>query len=139
MVNKNINHAFRLLPGVDLRLSIEDFVKENNIEAGWVACCIGSLTTYSIRFANQPEAENGNGYFEILNCSGTVSIHGSHLHLCVADNKGKTIGGHLMFGCRIYTTAEIIIVESADYIFSRVHDTQTLFKELHVEEKVSDK
>ncbi len=86
MANKNFNHVFRLLPGADLRLSIEDFVSENKIEAGWMACCIGSFITYSIRFANQPGAANGNGYFEILNCSGTVSINGIHLHICIADS-----------------------------------------------------
>lgn len=123
------------MPGADLRLSIENFLKENKIEAGWMACCIGSLTNYSIRFANQPEAANGNGYFEILNCSGTVSIHGSHLHLSIADSEGKTSGDHLMYGCIIYTTAEIVIVEAANYIFTRVKDAQTRFKELRVEQK----
>ncbi len=78
---------------------------------------------------------NGNGYFEILNCSGTVFLNGSHLHLSIADSEGKTIGGHLMYGCKIYTTAEIVIVESADYIFKRVKDLQTRFKDLRVERK----
>ncbi|MEO8110395.1 MAG: PPC domain-containing DNA-binding protein [Ginsengibacter sp.] len=135
MANKNFNHVFRLLPGADLRLSIEDFVIANNIEAGWIACAIGSLTIYSIRFANQSEAANGNGYFEILNCSGTVSLHGSHLHVSIADSEGKTIGGHLMKGCKIYTTAEIVIVEAADYVFTRMKDVHTQFNELHIEQK----
>lgn len=52
---ENVNdspHVLRLLPGNDLRLSLENFVNENKIEAGWIVTCVGSLTSYSIRFAN---------------------------------------------------------------------------------------
>lgn len=136
MKNTNdISHVLRLLPGNDLRLAIEKFVNENKIEAGWIVTCVGSLTEYSIRFANQKKAANDNGYFEIVNLIGTVSVNGCHLHICIANNKGKTIGGHLMYGCKIYTTAEIVLVESGNYIFTREKDDDTNWKELHIAKK----
>ncbi len=131
----DVSYAFRLLPDDDLRISIQRFVTEKNIKAGWIASCVGSLNEYSIRFANEHEAMQGRGYFEILSLSGTVSNNGSHLHICISDNAGKVTGGHLMEGCKIYTTAEIVLIESGKYIFTREKDGSTPWNELHVQEK----
>ena len=97
--------------------------------------CVGSLTDYSIRFANQPKASAGSGHFEIVSLTGTISINGLHLHISISDNTGKTIGGHLMEGCKIYTTAEIILVESGKYIFNRIKDGSTPWEELQITKK----
>lgn len=135
---ENVNdspHVLRLLPGNDLRLSLENFVNENKIEAGWIVTCVGSLTSYSIRFANQTKASYESGYFEIINLAGTISFNGCHIHICIADDKGKTIGGHLMPGCKIYTTAEIVLVASDSYLFTREMDDTTKFKELRIIKK----
>ena len=136
MENTNdISYVLRLLPGGDLRLSVENFVNENKIEAGWIVTCAGSLTTYSIRFANQKNPSDGNGYFEIVSLTGTLSVNGCHLHISIADDKGKTIGGHLLHGCKTYTTAEIVLVKSGAYIFTRQKDDDTGWKELQVKKK----
>ena len=80
METKNISaHPFRLKPGQDLRKSIEDYVKEYDIKAGWIATCVGSLTNYNIRFANQKNGNTGEGHFEIVSLTGTVSTNGSHI------------------------------------------------------------
>jgi predicted DNA-binding protein with PD1-like motif len=131
-VKNDISFAFRLFPGADLKNAIGDFVKQKNIRAGWIVSCAGSLTNYSIRFANQPMAFVGSGHFEIVSLTGTVSINGLHLHISISDNTGKTIGGHLMEGCKIYTTAEIILIESGKYIFNRVKDGSTPWEELQI-------
>ena len=136
MKQESINtYAIRLKPGEDLRESIEKLVKEKNIEAGWIVSCAGSLTVYSIRFANQPEASAGNGHFEIVSLGGTISIHGSHLHISISDSTGKTTGGHLMPGCKIYTTAEIVIQSSKNFVFKREKDGSTPWEELQVKER----
>ena len=132
---KDTSFALRLFPGADLRNSIRNFVKERNIRAGWIVSCAGSLTEYSIRFANQPAASKGTGHFEIVSLTGTVSVNGSHLHISISDSTGKTIGGHLMEGCKIYTTAEIVLVESGKYIFTREKDGSTSWKELQIIKK----
>jgi uncharacterized protein len=136
MENTNdISYVLRLLPGNDLRLSIENFVNENKIEAGWIVTCAGSLIAYTIRFANENNSSNGNGYFEIVSLTGTLSVNGCHLHISIADDKGKTIGGHLLHGCVIYTTAEIVVVKSGSYIFTREKDENADWNELHVKKK----
>jgi len=94
--------------------------------------CVGSLTHYNIRFANQQTGTSDKGYFEILSLCGTLSVSGAHLHISIADMEGKTIGGHLLDGCTIYTTAEIVIGESKDLIFTRENDDITQWKELQV-------
>lgn len=125
-------HAFRLKPGQDLRKEIESYVKAHNIEAGWIVTCVGSLTQYNLRFANQPEGSKGNGHFEIVSLVGTLSTHGSHLHASVSDSLGRTVGGHLLEGNLVYTTAEIVLGESTDMIFKRVKDGSTEWPELEV-------
>lgn len=124
--------AFRLKPGEDLRTGIEKIVKEKAISAGWVATCSGSLTDYAIRFANQPDASTGSGHFEIVSLSGTVSVNGSHLHLSISDSTGRTIGGHLTTGCKVYTTAEIVLQYTDKYTFTREKDGSTPWEELQV-------
>jgi len=128
----NKTHAFRLKPGNDLKIEIESYVKANNIQAGWITCGVGSLTDYNIRFANQPDGSIGSGYFEIVSLTGTVSVHGSHIHLSISDGIGKTIGGHLLDNNLIYTTAEIIIQESQDFVFTREKDGSTPWEELRI-------
>lgn len=127
-------HAFRLKPGQDLKGSIDSFVKAKNIQAGWIATCVGSLTDYNIRFANQEKPYSDKGHFEIVSLVGTVSVNGSHIHVSLSDSTGKTIGGHLMDGCKIYTTAEIVITETKELIFARENDGSTPWMELQVKE-----
>lgn len=129
------SYAIRLKPGEDLRRSIQSFVDANKIEAGWVSTCAGSLTDYHIRFANVPDGSRATGHFEIVSLSGTLSVNGSHLHISVSDNTGKTIGGHLLDGCLVYTTAEIVIQSASNLRFTRQQDGTTPWKELQIEER----
>ncbi len=125
-------YAFRLKPGQDLKQELQKFVIDNKIEAGWINTCVGSLTNYNIRFANQPNGSSDSGHFEIVSLVGTLSINGSHLHISISDSTGKTIGGHLMDECKIYTTAEIVIQSTNNFIFKREKDGTTPWEELNV-------
>jgi len=127
-------YAFRLKPGQDLQEGILKLVNEKQIKTGWISTCVGSLTKYNIRFANQPNSNSDSGHFEIVSLTGTVSINGSHIHMSISDSTGKTIGGHLMEGNIIYTTAEIVILTSNDFIFKRQKDGTTPWDELQVED-----
>lgn len=129
------SYAFRLKPGEDLQYGIEKTVRDHHIEAGWIATGVGSLTQYHIRFANEPAGTAGEGHFEIVSLTGTVSSNGSHLHLSISDSTGKTIGGHLLEGCKVYTTAEIVITATDKFSFAREKDGTTLWEELQVKEK----
>jgi uncharacterized protein len=132
--NKTHAYAFRLKPGQDLRAEIEKFVQEKKITAGWIGTCVGSLTNYNIRYANQPNGATGLGHFEIVSLVGTLSTSGSHIHISISDSTGKTIGGHLLQGCTIYTTAEIVLQTSNAFNFKREKDGTTPWEELQVEE-----
>ncbi len=129
----NTTYAFQIKPGQDLKQAIQKLVMANQIKAGWISACVGSLTNYTIRFANQPNGSSGNGHFEIVSVAGTVSINGSHLHISISDSTGKTIGGHLMDGCAIYTTAEMVILSSNDLVFKREKGGSMPWEELRVE------
>jgi uncharacterized protein len=135
MKESSLIHAIRLKPGEDVKESIQNFVNQNNIEAGWIVTCAGSLTNYNIRFANQPNGSIGEGHFEIVSLTGTLSSKGSHIHISISDSTGKTIGGHLLDSCKVYTTAEIIIGESKDLIFTREKDGTTPWEELQIKKR----
>ena len=131
-MNDLVAHAFRLKPGQDLKTSIQELVNEKQIKAGWISTGMGSLARYNIRFANQPAGNSDSGHFEIVSLTGTVSVNGSHLHISISDHTGKTLGGHLLEGCIIYTTAEIVILSSNDLVFKREKDGSTPWEELQV-------
>lgn len=125
-------HPLRLKPATDLKKEIETYVKAHNVKAGWIATCAGSLTHYNIRFANQPAGTTGEGHYEIVSLTGTVSVNGSHLHISISDSTGKTLGGHLLDGNVIYTTAEIVLQEDDAFEFTRKKDGTTPWEELQV-------
>jgi predicted DNA-binding protein with PD1-like motif len=124
--------AIRLKPDEDLRQSLKNFAEQEDIKAGFILTAVGSLKKATIRFANQEASTVLAEKFEILSLNGTVATTGVHLHIAIADKQGKMIGGHLSDGCIIYTTAEIVIGSSEEYVFLRTIDTQTGYKELEI-------
>ena len=101
--------ALRLLPGEDLLASLNAFVTKNEIKAGWIAGVVGSLSQAALRFAGQPNSTQLTGAFEITALSGTLDAEGGHLHLSVSDSQGMMRGGHVMPGCIVRTTCELVI------------------------------
>lgn len=126
--------ALRLKPGQDLKVELERFVQDYSFEAACVVTCVGSLTQAVLRLPNQPEGTTFEGYFEILSLVGMMSCNGSHYHLAIADSTGQTFGGHLLEGCCIYTTAEIVIGILPDLRFRREHDPDSGYRELAIED-----
>ncbi|GAA4348766.1 DNA-binding protein [Hymenobacter saemangeumensis] len=125
-------YALRLRPGDDLRQQLLAFTQAHDIKAGAIVTCVGSLTVASLRLANQDKPTEYRGHFEIVSLVGTLSTAGSHLHLAIADSTGRTLGGHLLDGCRIYTTAEIVLSELPALEFKRETDPTFGYKELTV-------
>jgi uncharacterized protein len=125
-------HVFRLHPHQDLKKSIIEFTKANSIRAACIVTCVGSLEQVNLRFANQQTGSLLNGFHEILSLAVTFSDTAAHLHLSVADNTGKTIGGHLLDDNLVYTTAEIVIMELSDLEFVREVDPTYGYPELKI-------
>jgi uncharacterized protein len=126
------NYTFRLSPEQDLFDSIQAFVMEKQVQAGCVVSGVGSLRHATLRLADRSYHSEYTGPFEIVSITGTVSVHGSHLHISIADSDGKTIGGHFESGCKIYTTAEIVILVFNDTIYKRELAEDSGYEELTV-------
>lgn len=126
------NYTFRLKSSHDLFDSIESVVREKHIEAGCVLSGIGSLTHFTVRLADREIPSEYEGHFEIVSLTGLVSVHGSHLHISVSDGDGKTIGGHLGSGCKIYMMAEIVLAKFTDVIYKREFAQDSGYDELVV-------
>ena len=56
----------------------------------------------------------------------------------VEDVNLNTIGGHLKDNCLVNVTAEIVLGEFDDFIFTREYDESTGYKELVIEERKDD-
>jgi uncharacterized protein len=125
-------YALRLTPGQDLQTELLAFVKTHKLQAACIVSCVGSLEQAALRFANQPDVTILPGKFEIVSLVGTIDSEASHLHLALADSTGKMVGGHVKEGNRIFTTAEIVIAELPQLVFSREVDSTYGYKELNI-------
>ena len=126
-------HAARLLPGQDLRGEIEKLTALGNIRAGFVLSAVGSLKRVVLRLANQKATHMMEGHFEIVSLTGTLGPDGLHLHMAVSDGKGITTGGHVVEGCVVFTTVELVVGEAVGLIVHRETDPHTIFKELSIQ------
>jgi predicted DNA-binding protein with PD1-like motif len=128
------SYALRLKPGMDLKQELAKFVSSNNLQAASASTCVGSLRELTIRPANQKELLHLRGHSEIVSLTGTFADNGqnNHLHISVSDSTGYTIGGHLVDGNIIYTTAEIVLLNNKDLNFTRLKDPVTTYYELEV-------
>ncbi len=127
--------AFRLHPEQDLKKELSLFCSEKKIQAGFVVTCVGSLRRATLRLANENIVKDFEKKFEIVSLVGTLCHDGVHVHISLSDDTGKTIGRHLMDGCLIYSTVEIVLGELEDVVFSRKVDDVTGFRELIVEKR----
>jgi uncharacterized protein len=127
--------ALRLRPGADLKAELLALAAREGVRAGWVLTCVGSLSQARLRLAGGTEHAIWQGPFEILALTGTLSQDGSHLHLAVADDQGRTVGGHLAEGCTVRTTAEVVVAADDRLVFAREHDPATGHDELVVRER----
>ena len=127
--------ALRLRPGADLKGELLALAVRERVRAGWVLTCVGSLSQVRVRLAGGAEHGNWQGAFEIIVLTGTLSRDGGHLHLAVADHQGRTLGGHLVVGCTVRTTAEVVLADDDRLLFAREHDPATGYDELVVRER----
>ncbi|WP_413613360.1 PPC domain-containing DNA-binding protein [Bdellovibrio sp. HCB-110] len=126
------SHCFRLRPGQDLKKELLYYCQLHHLHAACVLSSVGSLTKAHIRLSGGKDVVEFQGPFEIISLNGTLGTEGIHLHISVSNFEGSVIGGHLMDGCEIFTTAEIVLLENQDLVFGREEDGHTGYKELIV-------
>lgn len=123
-------HAFRLTYGMDLKEEIFRYVQQHQLCAGVVLSGVGCLYEVSLRLAKGKSYLNQKQHYEIVSLNGTLSQDGVHLHISLSDEKGNVIGGHLMKGCLVNTTAEIVLLEITSYEFKREYDELSGYNEI---------
>lgn len=126
-------HIFRLTKGMDLKKSIVEYCKDNNIKAGIIGACVGCCYEIYFRLAGGKDFYHKIGDHEIVSMTGTISEDGVHIHVSFSDIEGNVVGGHLSEGCFVNTTCEIAIIEVDNYKLTREFDEETGYKELVVE------
>ena len=124
--------AFRLRPGEDLRGGIEAAFARLRARAGFVVAAVGSLSGTMLRHAAADDGSFRPGPLEIVALSGTLGPVGPHLHLAVAGADGSMTGGHLLHGCEVRTTAEIVLGLTDAVAFERPVDSETGYHELAI-------
>ena len=75
---------------------------------------------------------------EILSLAGTLCPDGLHLHIALGRRDGQCVGGHVVDGCIVRTTAELIVGEAPDLEFRRAPDPETGYLELCVSNRMQD-
>lgn len=123
-------YPLRLSPGDDLRITLQDTLRQLGLHAAFVLQGIGSLSVAQVRFAGADDATELRDELEILTLAGSISPDGAHLHMSVADSRGRVFGGHVAAGCRVRTTAELLLALLPGHRFAREPDSGTGFLEL---------
>lgn len=124
--------AVRLTKGDDLKLALQRLVTQHQIHAGSIASCVGCFTHLKLRLAGATETLQLNEPLEIVSVMGTLTPDHQHVHLSVSRADGSVVGGHLMEGCLIDTTAELIVLQYHELNFSREYDPLTGYTELQL-------
>lgn len=123
-------HSVRLHRGADLLVSIKELAQEKNIKAGVVLSAVGCVSQARLRDASGVKIRDVEEHCEIVSLNGTVSEKRCHLHLALSKEDLSTIGGHMVEGCIINTTCELVIGEIPNQEIDVEFDEETGYKEL---------
>jgi predicted DNA-binding protein with PD1-like motif len=122
--------ALRLQPGQDLRTALQAALGSG--AAAFVVTGIGSLRPAVLRLAGAEGVLRLDEDCELLTLSGSLSPDGPHLHASVSLPDGRVLGGHVMAGSLVRTTAELLLAHLPGLQFSRAQDPTTGYAELQI-------
>ena len=123
-------HSVRLRRGMDLMGSIRALCHEKHIAAGVVLSAVGCISRGRIRDASGVNIREITDHCEIVSLNGTVSAQRCHIHIALSKEDLSTVGGHLVEGCIINTTCELVIAELPGISISKEFDPETGYDEL---------
>ena len=124
-------HCFRLRRGDDLLEKLEEFARERHIPAAAVGC----VSKARVRDASGVTVRTLDEPLEIVSLMGTLSEKRTHLHISLSREDLTTLGGHLMAGCIVNTTAEIVVLELPGVRFDTEFDPETGYDELVIRQE----
>lgn len=120
----------RLHRGDDLLVEIKKIARDEKIKAAVVLSSVGCVSKVRVRDASGVDIQELNENCEILSLNGTVSDVRTHLHITLSRKDLSTIGGHLVEGCIINTTCELVLKELPAYEFGVEQDENTGYDEI---------
>ena len=125
--------ALRLKRGDDLKKCIEEACKD--IDTAVVLSGVGCVYHAHFRLAKAEDYFDKEEDYEIVSLNGTVSRGHGHIHISLVDNDCNTVGGHLMEGCLVNTTCELVLGILEEYSSHRDYDESTGYDEIVFERR----
>lgn len=120
----------RLHRGDDLLLSIRTLCEREKIDAAVVLSAVGCVSRAVLRDAGGVNLRSVDEPCEIVSLNGTASRTRCHLHLALSREDLSAIGGHMMPGCIVNTTCELVLGVLEHMRFDVEQDAQTGYDEL---------
>lgn len=120
----------RLHRGDDLLLSIRQIAQSENIKAGVVLSAVGCVLRGRVRDASGINIRSIDEHCEIVSLNGTISATRCHLHIALSKEDLSTVGGHLLEGCIINTTCELVLGVLDSWRIGVEFDEETGYDEL---------
>lgn len=120
----------RLHRGDDLLLSIRTLCEREKIDAAVVLSAVGCISRAVLRDAGGVNLRSVDEPCEIVSLNGTASRTRCHLHLALSREDLSVIGGHMMPGCIVNTTCELVLGVLEHMRFDVEQDAQTGYDEL---------
>ena len=99
----------RLRRGDDLLLELQRIAREEQLELAVILSAVGCVTRGRVRDASGVTVRDITEPCEIVSATGTVSDKRCHVHVSFAKEDLSTVGGHLVEGCLINTTCELVL------------------------------
>jgi predicted DNA-binding protein with PD1-like motif len=121
----------RLFENDDVSETIKKNAQENNVKAG-VFILIGALKHAVLGCYKEGEyvLTRLDSHMEVVSCMGNIAVDEKdeiliHAHIVVSNEKGEASGGHLMKGCLVSPTAELVIIEATGVTLRKAFDQKT--------------
>ncbi len=104
--------------------------KKNNVSSGFFFL-IGTLKKVVLGYYKEGKYVpiEKTGTLEIASCTGNISVKEKdelvvHAHIVASDMQGNAFGGHVLSGCLVDATAELVLVEVEAGTLKRKFDAQ---------------
>ena len=120
----------RLRRGEDLLRAIQAIAEKEKIAAGVVLSAVGCVSQARVRDASGVNLRDICEHCEIVSLNGTVSAKRCHLHIALSKEDLSTVGGHLVEGCIINTTCELVVGILDGWEIDKEFDEETGYHEL---------
>ena len=130
----------RLKENEDLLDAIKEKAKQNSVRAGFFLL-IGTVKRAVLGFYKEGRYKEIEvpGPLEIVSCIGNLSLREdgelvAHAHVGVANEEGRIFGGHLLPGCPIDATGELVLIETPEAKLKKVLEKKLNLYLWHLDE-----